>query len=312
MYDGMVTLVADGRPLDLVNIILASVKHCFVRSSQLTDGASSQAGCHCDLIASKVVIVEEKRCWRFPNARLKLCSSAFIDAMVYRTLFNHLSIIFAPKASTYSMSELINGEGSGQKRKRGSEKEGKKISKRRAIASDATDDEDPQAQILLLENQILDSRRNYNNIANLLAILKHSNPQEEVVIYVAFALCRVFVRLAAAGNLSKTKDAPENEIVIVDWLKERHKEFSEALLRLLEDNHPAKQSTALKLLLRLFKDEGMYTSPGEDRIWKSGIFTKLIGILIGPKAAQHVREEFVEKYVKEYDDIRYYTFTNIA
>lgn len=218
----------------------------------------------------------------------------------------------ALRLSTPPMPGLVHGDGSGRKRKRESEKISNGNPKRRAIDHDAADDDDPQEQILLLENQILDSRRHYNNIATLIAILKEPNPRQERDLVAAVALCRIFSRLAAAGNLSKTKNAQENEGIIVDWLKERHKEYTEALSGLLEHGSSARQSTALTLLLRMLKDEAAHMNPGEEKIWRTGTFNKLIGTLIGAKAGQEVRAEFVKKYVEEYDDIRYYTFTNIA
>ncbi|KAI9880321.1 MAG: hypothetical protein M1830_004200 [Pleopsidium flavum] len=209
------------------------------------------------------------------------------------------------------MPGLVDGDRGGKKRKRESERILSANSKRRAIDHDAADD-DPQAQILLLENQVLDSRRHYNNIATLIAIVKEPNPRQERDIVAAVALCRIFSRLVAAGNLSKTKNGAASEVVIVDWLKERQKEYTEALLGLLEHANPARRSTALTLILRSLKDEAVYMNPGEESIWRTGSFPKLIGTLLGAKVGQEIRVEFVEKYVEEYDDIRYYTFTNVG
>lgn len=210
------------------------------------------------------------------------------------------------------MPGFVNGASSRTKRKSDPQNAANGVSKRRATERDTADNGDPQAQILLLENQILESRRNYNNIAILLAYLNKPDRRQDQDVAAAVALCRIFSRLSVAGNLSKTKNTPENETVIVDWLKERYRGYIEALLGLFEHGDLARQSTALTLLLRLLKTDAAYVNPGEERTWRTGLFLKLIRALIDAEAGQEVREEFVEKYVEKYDDIRYYTFANIA
>lgn len=215
-------------------------------------------------------------------------------------------------AVTAAMPGLVDGSGVTKKRKRAPQTVGNKSSKRHAIEHNTASDDDPQAQILLLENQILQSRRHYNNIVTLMTILNETDNRQDQDIAAAVALCRVFSRLSVAGNLSKTKNASENEAIIVDWLKERYREYIEGLLGLLGHGTLARQNTALALLLRLLKLDAAYASPGEERTMRTGLFSKVMRALIEAEAGQEVREEFVEKYVEKYDDIRYYTFANIA
>jgi len=213
---------------------------------------------------------------------------------------------------TAKMPGLVSGIGETKKRKRAPQTAENKSSKRHAIEHNTASDDDPQAQIVLLENQILESRRHYNNIVTLMTILNESDNRQDQDITAAVALCRVFSRLSVAGNLSKTKNAPQNEAIIVDWLKERYREYIEALLGLLGHGNLARQNTALTLLLRLLKVDAAYVNPGEERTMRTGLFSKIIRALVNAVVGQEVREEFVEKYVEKYDDIRYYTFANIA
>lgn len=210
------------------------------------------------------------------------------------------------------MPGLVDGTAVTKKRKRALQTAENKSSKRHAIEDNTASDDDPQAQILLLENQILESRRYYNNIVTLMTFLNEPDNRQDQDIAAAVALCRVFSRLSVAGNLSKTKNAPENEAIIVDWLKGRYREYIEALLGLLGHGNVVRQNTALTLLLRLLKVDAAYVNPGEERTMRTGLFSKIIRALIEAEAGQEVREEFVEKYVDKYDDIRYYTFANIA
>lgn len=210
------------------------------------------------------------------------------------------------------MLGLLDGNDSTKKRKSVPDSSGDKPTKRRAIEHDKATDDDPQAQILLLESQILESRRHYNNIATLLAFLHRPDYRHDQDIAAAVALCRVFSRLLVAGNLTKTRNAPENEAIIVDWLKERYREYTDALLGLLKQGNLARQNTTLTLLLRLLKTDAACVNPGEEKTWRTGLFSRLIRTFIDAEVGQEVRAEFVENYVEKYDDIRYYTFANIA
>ena len=224
----------------------------------------------------------------------------------YQNVAPRLRVVFA------AMLGLVNGNGVTNKRKSAPEGTVNGTLKRRAIEQHKTSDDDRQAQILLLETQILESRRHYNNIATLIATLNETDHRRDRDVAAAVALCRVFSRLAVAGNLSKTKNAAENEAIIVDWLKERYKEYTEALSGMLRHGNTGRQNTALTLLLRLIKVDAAYVNPGEERIWRTGLFSKLIQALVEADGSQEIREEFLEKYVEKYADIRYYTFVNIA
>ena len=120
----------------------------------------------------------------------------------------------------------------GVKRKRDPAKaqlrEAKSKKRQKSPASTSADEgegEDVQARILQLEAQILESRRHYNNIATLVQLAKHSEPEDEAPILAAVALCRVFSRLLATGDMVKSKGMGEAEAVIVSWLKERYREY---------------------------------------------------------------------------------------
>lgn len=101
-------------------------------------------------------------------------------------------------------------------------------SKRRAVASDKSKND--QAKIEELEAQISESRKYYNNIATLISML---NVNDSPNLAVAVALCRVFCRLIAGGNLQLPPKASEQEQIIVGWLKERAQEYQNALLDII-------------------------------------------------------------------------------
>lgn len=104
-------------------------------------------------------------------------------------------------------------------------------SKRRAVASDKSKNE--QAKVEELEAQISESRKYYNNIATLISMLNLNDFNEPPNLAVAVALCRVFCRLIAGGNLQLPSKANEQEQIVVGWLKERLQEYQNALLDII-------------------------------------------------------------------------------
>lgn len=64
--------------------------------------------------------------------------------------------------------------------------------------------------------------------------------------------------------------------------------------------------------MRFVKDEALHLKVNEEYAWRSGIFADIVRSLLEAEDGQEVREEFVEKYVEEYDDIRLYTFAVVA
>ncbi len=113
-------------------------------------------------------------------------------------------------------------------------------SKKATIISQEETKDDAQASILLLESQILDSRKHYNNIALLIATLCDQDIRQGDLI-AAVSLCRVFCRLMAAGRMTKTRETLENEYIVLQWLKERYTEFTEILLTVLQEGSPENQ-----------------------------------------------------------------------
>jgi U3 small nucleolar RNA-associated protein 19 len=207
------------------------------------------------------------------------------------------------------MPGIVNGLKPGKKRKRKDEEPG--LSKKRRRAPKAQE-ADLQEDILGLEQKILESRTNYNSIHTLLDYIRVEASAGDKDVLAAVALCRVFCRLMAAGNLNKPQDKASNEATIVQWLKGKLQEYEDELLKLLENEDTGRQSTALTLLMRLFKEEATHLGKSDDAIWRDGLFERLLRTMVNDGVAEDTRASFVEKYVEEYDDVRYYTFARLA
>ncbi|KAI9764026.1 MAG: hypothetical protein M1835_007662 [Candelina submexicana] len=185
-----------------------------------------------------------------------------------------------------------------------------KPKKSRAIAQKG-DKDNAQANIVLLETQILESRKHYNNIALLIAALRDQDIRKGDLT-TAVSLCRVFSRLLAAGRMTKTKDTLNDEYIIQQWLKERYTEFAEIVLTSLREGGSENQNTALTLLMRLLKDEASHLNSTEEYMWRLGLLPKIVRALVEYNAGEEGREVFIERYLTEFDDIRFYTFTALS
>ncbi|ROW01446.1 hypothetical protein VPNG_07560 [Cytospora leucostoma] len=191
------------------------------------------------------------------------------------------------------------------KRKRPVTKEPPK--KRARSESSQDEDQDPKADILLLETAILESKKNYNNITTLINIAQNQDADEEQALLAIVALCRVFIRLLAAGGLSRRKNLPEKEVILVHWLRDRLADYHAVILPLFTNEEQA--MTALTLAMRLLKAEGQYPqSDKEEYSFPKAFLRDLVSALCQPEVDQALRKEFIEKFVDEFDDIRFYTF----
>ena len=169
---------------------------------------------------------------------------------------------------------------------------------------------DAQSAFLLLEEQILESRRNYNKIVTLLEHATKRDSHEEITqsTLASIALCRVFCKLIALGHLSSTRQAHKTETAIVQWLNERYMDYKEILLKFFSEDDANRQSTALALLMRLVKEDAEHLELSEESIWRKGTFARILKELIVSGNAAESRDEFVQSYTNKYDDIRFHTF----
>lgn len=207
------------------------------------------------------------------------------------------------------MPGIVNGLEPGKKRKR---KDGEPGILKKSRRAPKAQEADLQEDIFGLEQKILESRTNYNSIHTLLDYIRVEVSADEKDVLAAVALCRVFCRLMAAGNLNKPQDKASNEATIVQWLKGKLQEYEDELLKLLKNDDAGRQSTALTLLMRLVEEEATHLNKDDEAMWRNGLFERLLRTIVVDGVTDDVRTDFVEKFVEEYDDIRYYTFARLA
>lgn len=199
----------------------------------------------------------------------------------------------------------INGE-SGAKRKRGDDKTN--VVKARKVASSTTDGESIQEHILALEAQ-LQSREHYNNISKLQTLASNVGKKPKAATFAAVALCRVWCRFIAGEQLVKRKDDTEADAQVKIWLKQMQRQYVNSQLAGIGSPDPTRESTALTLLMRVVKAETSQDFRRAEQAWKneSAVFCRLIATLLESNDAEGARQEFVDRYLEEHDDVRFYT-----
>ena len=184
-----------------------------------------------------------------------------------------------------------------------------RVGKKRKRSDDSSTSE-PISDILLLEDQVLESRQNYNHIVTLLDYAKKDDLQEDAAksTLASVALCRVFCKMMVLGNMSTTRRTSENEVSVVQWLKERYLDYKDRLLHCLSEENTGRQITALALLMRLVKQEAQHIQSAEEPDLRKGTFASILEHLISSQTAAEARDEIVEKYLERYDDLRFQIF----
>jgi len=207
------------------------------------------------------------------------------------------------------MPGIVASDAAGKKRKRSGNEVVAKSSK---TSKKSQDGEDAQSQILSLETQILESKKNYSNIATLLELCDNGDKNSGSDVAAAVALCRVYCRLMAGEKMIKSKGMKESDLEAVDWLKAQYKLYIRMLCDILGGEDEALQSTALTLLMCLVKEETSQDGRRAEQAWKTGTFFHVVRTLVASSETEAAREEFVEKYLEEHDDVRFYTYLAVA
>ncbi|KAG9507613.1 hypothetical protein J7337_001166 [Fusarium musae] len=198
----------------------------------------------------------------------------------------------------------------GLKRKRSSSTHEKPTTERRKRASSTSsnESEDASAKILSMEEGILESRKNYNDLTILLSTANDLKNGGQESMLSTVVLCRIFIRLLTQGSLIAKKTLSEKDLFIVGWLKERYAEFKKILVTILQDEELA--TPALTLCMKTLKAEGEFLYDKDEYTFPRAFLREIVSSLFESKN-EDVIKAYVEEYVEQYDDIRYFTFNAV-
>lgn len=187
----------------------------------------------------------------------------------------------------------------GKKRKRSS------AGKEDSTHSVPSNEDLSESDISRLEEEILQSRKHYNNIVKLHSVAFSQGQASDSAITALLALCRIFSRLLAEGSFTKTKTTSNSELVVLQWLDGRYQEFRTSLAAELSSNSNVAPDVITRLVMQLVKHEVNALGP---ELWKDGFFSSMLEIYfdtVGKSASS--RAHFIRYYVAKYDDVRFYT-----
>lgn len=164
-----------------------------------------------------------------------------------------------------------------------------------------------QSRILELEEAIISSPRNYNDLTLLLSCLQEFN-DSVLAITAAVSLCRAFCQLLSLGRMARRKNDTHAEQKLLAWLKERYKEYVKELELLMGSGDLSYQSTALTLMMRLIKEEGTHLmAPGNEYFFPHDLMARVARtvLYLDVSGGVPLRDEFVTKWLNAYHDVRY-------
>ncbi|KAL2199539.1 CBF/Mak21 family-domain-containing protein [Corynascus similis CBS 632.67] len=179
--------------------------------------------------------------------------------------------------------------------------------RRRSIGRDG-DDDDFQATIKRLEAEIQESKKHYNNIATLTELAQDYEDEPNHALAACESLCRIFIRLLAAGSLIKRKDVSEKDATVISWLRSRLADYRGVLLSMFRSRKLA--LSALTLAMALLKAEAQHLTDRPEAVFPRLFFSDIVASLL-ESPVERLLDQFTEKFVDEYHDIRFYTFEAI-
>ncbi|KXL47378.1 hypothetical protein M433DRAFT_150052 [Acidomyces richmondensis BFW] len=172
-----------------------------------------------------------------------------------------------------------------------------------------------EAKILRLEEQILEGNQHLNNIVDLQGLVNDFGKTNKTATLAAVALCRIFCRMIAGGQLVKPSGTADAHAEIVRWLNSRLRDYTKCLASSwIGSVDDVRESAAVTLLMKIVKQDASTGTKRSDQAWRipTAGFCALIFALIEKRDAGGARKEFVEKYVEKYDDVRFYTFLAVT
>lgn len=64
--------------------------------------------------------------------------------------------------------------------------------------------------------------------------------------------------------------------------------------------------------MRLVKERTAHIPGADNNVWSSELFKDIFEAVVEARDGQDLQSEFITKFVKEYDDVRYHTFGQIS
>ncbi|QIW97959.1 hypothetical protein AMS68_003477 [Peltaster fructicola] len=157
---------------------------------------------------------------------------------------------------------------------------------------------DVKSRILQCEQDSLSAEKRHDALTELTTIINDGTQKTTAVVLAAVTLCRTFCRLIASEEIQQSRSQLKN--------------FTQTLISWIGDPDATLENAAVTLLMRIVKEEVLQDSVRAEQAWRAtSNFANLVKALLTTSEAEGGRAIFVEKYVEEFDDVRYHTLVAI-
>ncbi|KAJ2865400.1 Maturation and nuclear export of 40S ribosomal subunits interacting protein [Coemansia aciculifera] len=167
-------------------------------------------------------------------------------------------------------------------------------------------------RIILLENNVVSSQQNLNDVVDILSIAKSGNV--ETMFVATNSLGRIFAGLWKQGLLKRNKDGKTAASTVSDWLRGNYNEYIGILKTQLKHSEAAIQVAALKLLMQAVVHEGENASKSSGSYeFPNSLYLSILELILdGSEASDHLLRTLADSYLNLYDDLRYYFYRDVA
>jgi hypothetical protein len=122
-------------------------------------------------------------------------------------------------------------------------------------------------------------------------------------------------KLVTTADKSPSEDTPEARLK--RWLKDNYRRYQISLLSLLRHEEPSVQVASLEALMELLKSEADQATASKDpnvttSQFDNDAYLRIMSTAVdNPRMNEHLLEKLLG-YIREYDDVRYYSFGNVT
>ncbi|KAJ2641291.1 MAPK protein hog1 [Coemansia sp. RSA 1694] len=172
-------------------------------------------------------------------------------------------------------------------------------------------------RIIQLENSVVSSQQNLNDLVDILSIAKSGNV--ETTFVATNSLGRIFAALWKQGLLKRQKEktpaaAAASTAVVSEWLRSNYNEYLGVLKAQLKHSEAAIQVGALKLLMQAVSHEGENASQSTGSYeFPNSLYLNILELVLdSTEASDQLLRSLADSYLNLYDDLRYYFFRDVA
>ncbi|KAJ2740724.1 Maturation and nuclear export of 40S ribosomal subunits interacting protein, partial [Coemansia sp. BCRC 34301] len=168
-------------------------------------------------------------------------------------------------------------------------------------------------QIIELENKVVSSQQNLNDLVDILRIAKSGNV--ETMFVATNSLGRIFAGLWKQGLLKRSgKEENASTAAVHSWLRSNYNEYLGVLKAQLKHAEAAIQVGALKLLMQAVAHEGMHASQSSGAYeFPNALYLNILELVLdSTEPTDQLLRSLADSYLNLYDDLRYYFYRDVA